>query len=727
MGISPAVLSRAFGWSALVCLAAMAAGTAIAQPSAAQKPPAAQPPAEKFRDQTSVVLIEVPVEVTLGGEPVRDLRADQFTILVDGKSVAVTGFEQIDVGATGAEQIEGGAGAERVQSLPAVARRRLLFLFDLNAKSVGRLGMARDAATAMLEQLTPTDLVAVGTFSAAKGIELALHYSPDRQQVRDAVARLGKGQPLAARDPLKLILRTNDDMASGSIDMPGTRGMAEGRDPGQKEAAIEAQYLSDRGVRSREQGDAVTFLRDITSVGEICRSVEGRKHVVLFSEGFDEQLIGGTTDEDERQDLQRTASENGEFWKIDSDHYFGSQRVASGIDKVVDALRRADCSLHTVDLAGMGAAGSVAGKSAKGTGGLFALSAGTGGTHFENFNQIGQAVDELLERTQVAYLMAFQADDIKPDGKFHKIKVEAKGLPKGARIHHRPGFFAPDAKRAPDGLEQVLAMGNRLFDDRRTGELGMRAAAFALEDPGKDGRANVPLLIEIDAFKKESGAAPIDVLIYAFDKDGSVADVVAQRFAWDLAAGSRGLKALVPLLLPAGQVTLRVLAREPATGATALAVVDLVVPSRNVAADSALLAALVPSTFDGWQPARAQRVDLPTPPDHPFVIAESFYAPAVNPRVTAASTMPLILLGEDLYETTLFDADGKKVADLTLTAVKSERSQKGYGLYLREITLPKGLANGAYSLTVGDQRVPFTVVAAGDPSLTPLSSLGGSR
>jgi VWFA-related protein len=685
-------------------------GWALAGPTLAQ-----EAPGKKFRDQTTVVLIEVPVEVTLAGEPVRDLRAEQFTVYVDGDRVPISGFEQVDVGAAFTEKVSGGAAPH---NLPAVARRRLLFLFDLNAGSVGRLAKAQEAASSMLAHLAPSDLVGVGTFSAAKGLELLLHYSPDRQQARDAVARIGQSQPLLARDPLKLSL-VDSDISPPNLDMPGTRGMAGSRES--VENSIDYQVIADRAARNRDQADAVTFLRQISTIADICRGVEGRKHVVLFSEGFDEQLIGGTTDDAERQEMQRRVSENGEYWRVDSDAYFGSQRVASHLDKVIDVLRRSDCALHTVDLAGLRADGGVAGDRAKGTGGLFALAAGTGGTHFENFNEIGVAVDELLQRTQVAYLLAFQADGIKSDGKFHKIKVETNGLPRNARVQHRPGFFAPDAERGKSGLEQMLAMGARLFDDRRPGELGLRAAAFALEDPGMERRANVPLLLEIDAFTKGSGPAPVDVLIYAFDKDGAVRDVVGQRFAWDPAAGPRGIKALVPLLLPAGQVTLRVLAREPATGATGLSVVDVVVPSRGPAGDTDLLAALVPSTFEGWQPARAQRKDLPTPPEHPFVLAESFYAPAVNPRVAAASTLPVVLLGEDIAHSTLLDGAGRKVAELPLAALKSERSQQGYGRFLREVTLPSTLVAGAYSLTIGDRRIAFTVVAAGDPGLTPIA------
>jgi VWFA-related protein len=678
---------------------------------------AQEAPSGKFRDQTSVRLIEVPVEVTVGGDPLRDLQADQFTVLVDGKRVALTAFEQIDLGADGAATIEGGAGHERMATLPAVARRRVLFLFDLNGGSLERLADAKSAATDMLGQLTPTDLVAVGSFSASKGVELLLHYSPDRHQVREAVARIDKISPIGAQDPLKMSLgidvgRTGPEY----LDMPGSRAQANRRE------AKTYQILNDQADRRREQADAVTYLRQLGEIRRICESVEGRKHVLFFSEGFDEQLLTGTTDDQERMELQRAVSESREIWKVQSDEYFGSNQVASGVDQVVEALRRADCALHTVDLAGLRVGGAAEGTRPVGASGLFALADGTGGTYFENLNKMGQAVEALIERTQVAYLLAFQSPDVKPDGKFHKIKVEAQGLPKSARIHHRPGFFAPDAKRGPSGIEQVLAMGARLFDDRRPGELGMRAAAFALEDPGPDGRANVPLLVEIDAFKTESGAAPVDVLIYAFDKDGAVRDVVAQRFGWDPAAGRRGIKALVPLLLPGGRVTLRVLARDPASGSTALAVVDVDVPSRNPLRDSALLAALVPSTLDDWQPARAQRQDFPTPSEHPFVLAESFYAPAVNPRVTASSTLPVVLLGDDLKTSILLDANGRKLAELPLLAVKEERSPQGYGRFLREIQLPDALAAGAYSLTLGGHRVPFTVVAAGDPTLTLLPS-----
>ena len=48
------------------------------------------------REQVSVVAIEVPVNVTKGGKPVRGLTVDQFELLDDGKPQKILGMTVLD-------------------------------------------------------------------------------------------------------------------------------------------------------------------------------------------------------------------------------------------------------------------------------------------------------------------------------------------------------------------------------------------------------------------------------------------------------------------------------------------------------------------------------------------------------------------------------------------------------------------------------------------------------
>ena len=60
--------------------------------------PLATLPAQEFEDVTTVVAIEIPVQVIKDGKPVRGLTADDFEILEDKRPVAVTNFYAVEDG-----------------------------------------------------------------------------------------------------------------------------------------------------------------------------------------------------------------------------------------------------------------------------------------------------------------------------------------------------------------------------------------------------------------------------------------------------------------------------------------------------------------------------------------------------------------------------------------------------------------------------------------------------
>ncbi len=51
----------------------------------------------------------------------------------------------------------------------------------------------------------------------------------------------------------------------------------------------------------------------------------------------------------------------------------------------------------------------------------------------------------MAETTAASYLLTFQADEVAVDGSYHRLKVRLTGGPRGAKVIHRPGYYAPDA------------------------------------------------------------------------------------------------------------------------------------------------------------------------------------------------------------------------------------------------------------------------------------------
>ena len=158
------------------------------------------PAAKKVKqsDVTEVVVIEVPVQVTYGGEPARGLTPDQFELFDGRKRRELTGFDVYDLSGATLEETPLGL------RIPAAAQRKFLFFFDLSLSLPEAVIRARDAARELVETgLGPTDLVGVATWSIASGLDLVLGFSSDRRQAGMAIESLGLNEPNELRrDPL---------------------------------------------------------------------------------------------------------------------------------------------------------------------------------------------------------------------------------------------------------------------------------------------------------------------------------------------------------------------------------------------------------------------------------------------------------------------------------------------------------------------------------------------
>ena len=160
--------------------------------------------AQTFSETTSTVVVEVPVQVIRDGEPVRGLTQADFAVFDGRKKQTITGFEVIDLVTTVAAEPSAKAQAP---ALSAAARRHFLLLFDLAFSDPKSVVLARKAAAGMVDELHPTDLVAVATYSSLKGPQLVLGFTPDRAQISAAITTLGSPEMLGRNaDPLRLVL-----------------------------------------------------------------------------------------------------------------------------------------------------------------------------------------------------------------------------------------------------------------------------------------------------------------------------------------------------------------------------------------------------------------------------------------------------------------------------------------------------------------------------------------
>ncbi|MDX1630420.1 MAG: VWA domain-containing protein [Thermoanaerobaculia bacterium] len=614
----------------------------IASPDIA--PGAQRPPTG---ETIETVVVEVPVHVLdARGRPVRGLTAENFEIVDRRRKQTITGFEVIDRARL--ERVaEGEAG-----SIPVAARRHILLLFDLSLSDPSAIARARHAAMDMVNQsLHPSDLVAVATYSEMRGLNLVLGFSPDRSQVALAIDSLGLADvPEAVPDPLGLVIAESRPSDGGATEGGTAPGLQRG------DAAL-AQILSgelgdlqvgmDRVARQEIRNRAMAMTRSLQELARILNTVDGRKHVVLFSEGMDSSVFFGTENTADRAALAE-ASARGERWRIDTNELYGSGASMSMLETMVEEFRRADAAIQAVDIGWLRADDASTSRGRQDA--LFTMANETGGELFSNFSDLGEAVTEVLSRTEVVYLLAFQPEDLELDGEYHRLEVELVGGPKGARLVHRPGYYAPEPFEKRPGLVRRLQAAETVLDGPDRGEMVHGVFAAPVRVTGNE--CYVPVLVELSGrpllVGAREGVAAVELYGYAVDRNGRVADFFSKTLGLELAKvrpvlETSGLKYFGSLDLPPGEYALRVLARNAATGQTSRMTYSLNVPAPG--AEAVMTPPMIAEPRGKWLMVLEEGI---RERDYPFMLGDDPFLPAARPVLNPDSGATVSLLGFNL-------------------------------------------------------------------------------
>jgi VWFA-related protein len=682
--------------------------------------------AQNFTDSTQVVVVEVPVQVVRDGEPVRGLTANDFELFDGRKKVPVTGFEVLDL-STASTAAQGTAQ----EPPPITARRHFLVLFDLSFSDPKAIFQARKAAQDMVKVLHPSDLVAVATYSN-KGPQIALGFTSDRRQIAAAIETLGLPE-LADRtpDPLRLLVA---DVEASQDTPPGTASQGMGARDSNQEAVLENMEKiyseSQRADASAQKAKIAAFTQSISALARMMDAVDGRKYVVFLSEGFDTAFLQGSQDVEAQQE-QASDAIAGNIQDVDSDARFGDTKSLNQVEKMLEEFRRADCIVQAVDIGGLRAAGDLG--NSRGRGGkdsLLQIAKGTGGELFENTNNLAGAMKDVLKRTSVTYVLAFQPEALKWDGNYRRLKVEVKNQPRGTRVVFRPGYYAPKPYTAQNPMEKMMDAASQLVSGEESGNVRMSVLAAPFKVSGD--KAYVPVVLEVDGqsllANTQGTALPAEIYIYAMDAGGAVHDFVAQTLGLDVAkAGAQlrqsGLKFFGHVDLYPGDYTIRVMVRNGATGASSLRVVPVRVPA-FAEAGPFLLPAFFPETPGKWLMAReAPREGQPQNVDYPFMQDKQPYIPASKPVLTPGQDAPLSLVAYNLgsgdikAQAKVLSLDGKELGAGDLKLLGSE---PGSPARLKASFRPPALQPGEYRL-----RVTLVDPSGATHSSTTAFSVGG--
>ena len=486
--------------------------------------------------------------------------------------------------------------------------------------------------------------------------------------------------------------------------------------------------LSNQVNRDTQENQVLALSDSMAGLARYLNSVSGRKDVVFFSEGFDSSIILGTGDAKRLQEIAYDSS-FGDLYRVDSDERYGSSSARAGVFEMLEEFRRCDCAIQAVDIGGLRAGADVR-PQVDGQDGLFVLANQTGGELFRNYNDLGAAMADMLERSSLSYILSWQPEELGQPGEFHPIRVRLKKGVQKAQLRHRVGYYTPRPYSALDPLERRLQSAELLLNGEEGGEIPATVLAVPFRGSAIH-ESYVLTLIEIDGRGLTAGAGAdrvaAEVYAYALDATGSIRDFLSQSIDLDVAKvgdllTSRGFKLLGHLDLPPGEFDLRVLVRNTQTGATGLTRTTVQVPSFE-GRQASLLPPLFIEPENTWVVGRERREGA-VPVSYPLSVGGAELIPAARPSIPSRGESPMLLVGHHLGYGDL-KAEGRLVAlDGSGESPAEVRIQRrsGGGLTGMErmiaVLRPGEVASGEYrfELTLSDatgaewtSAIPLTV------------------
>lgn len=204
---------------------------------------------------------------------------------------------------------------------------------------------------------------------------------------------------------------------------------------------------------------------------------------------------------------------------------------------------------------------------------LSQLANDTGGVYFHNNNDIYKGIQQISSRQEYYYILTYAIPPQKPDGRFHRIKVEV--IRPGLQVSYRKGYYAPkeevtfERQKKEDILEALQAPGN-------LNEIPMGLSYNCYQDD--DTTYNVSVLMKIGIrglrFLDEDSRHKnlISLVVVAFDEADQYVKGVEKSVDFRLTDASyvglldRGITSTIEFKLPVGRYRIKAVVREASQG-----------------------------------------------------------------------------------------------------------------------------------------------------------------
>jgi hypothetical protein len=339
----------------------------------------------------------------------------------------------------------------------------------------------------------------------------------------------------------------------------------------------------------------------------------------------------------------------------------------------------------------------------------------TGGDFVRNANRLGGALQTLVDRTSLVYLLVYRPESPAQPGAFHTLQVRVKRP--GVRVQARSGYAEPRPFSSLSRVERVLAAGDLITGGPKENSFSAAVVAAPFASSGK--LAQVPFILEIPGgplLEGDSGTeGRVQIFTYATDASGTLADYLTQEMTLDLARvraslETGGIKFYGTLFLPPGDFTVRTLVQNGSTGVSAVTAKTLRV-DQVPGSEALVLPPFFRATSGRWMMVKGlPRQDAPArAADYPFAIQGEPFIPAALPTIESGTAAQVLVLTynfanqgkiEPLQIHPQIEGPDGKSREVDVQVVRRSDRERAGGRAVVLSFKPDGLPSGRYVLRV---------------------------
>jgi len=516
-----------------------------------------------FQSRVNLVLVPVVVRDKTG-KPVGSLTKEDFQLFDKGKAQSISRFS---VEKAGAKMIAAtpslgidAPGAHAATPAPDMAAPNhfVAWLFDDIHLNFGDLSYARKAAEKYLgESLNETTRMAIYTTSGQGAVD----FTDKLDQLQGGLAKLTP-RPIARATSQEcpdlsfymsdMIVNKHDSTALNAAAQETYVCMNMSPPQTIKDAIPMAQAAASRTLSSGEQETRVAMgtLKDLVRRMAV---MPGQRVIVMISPGFlrvNDQL------QDESDIIDRAIKAGVTISALDARGLYTDT---------------SDISKRTISASAITVKQQYDREAARADADIMAeLADSTGGTFFQNNNDIAKGMKDLSAAPEVYYILGFSPQNLKLDGAYHNLKVTLKSQP-GLTSKARRGYYAPrhlsDADQ--DAKEEIS---QALFSREEMNDIPVDMHTQFFKASATDARLVVVTRVDVRKlrYRKVDGRNVDEVVVVSglFDRNGnflqSVAKTIKMRLRDETLAGKldSGIAIRSDFKVAPGRYVLRLVVRD---------------------------------------------------------------------------------------------------------------------------------------------------------------------